>query len=51
MTFSMKRVRAILQKDYKDVSRNMYITTTLILPLILAAFLGALAGIPLMYII
>lgn len=44
MTFSMKRVRAILQKDYKDVSRNMYITTTLILPLILAAFFGRVGG-------
>lgn len=40
MTFSMKRVFAILNKDYKDVSRNLYVTTTVILPLIMAAFYG-----------
>ncbi|MNH93165.1 ABC-2 family transporter protein [compost metagenome] len=40
MTFSMKRVSAILHKDYKDVSRNMYVATTVFLPLILAAFYG-----------
>ncbi|RJE87755.1 ABC transporter permease [Paenibacillus sp. 1011MAR3C5] len=40
MTFSMKRVCAILQKDYKDMSRNLYVSTTLFLPLIMAAVFG-----------
>ncbi|REK71574.1 ABC transporter permease [Paenibacillus paeoniae] len=40
MTFSMKRVTAILQKDYKDISRNLYVTTTLVLPLIMAVIFG-----------
>ncbi|GKU77275.1 ABC transporter permease [Paenibacillus sp. L3-i20] len=40
MTFSMNRVMAILQKDYKDVSRNLYVSTTIIVPLILALFYG-----------
>ncbi|WP_054026046.1 ABC transporter permease [Bacillus sp. FJAT-28004] len=40
MTFSMKRVLAILQKDYKDVSRNLYVTSTIFMPLLLAAFYG-----------
>lgn len=42
MTFSMKRVFAILHKDYRDVSRNLYVTSTLLLPLVLAAFYGRL---------
>lgn len=42
MTFSMRRVFAILHKDYKDVSRNLYVTTTVFTPLIMAVFLGRL---------
>ncbi|MBP1991593.1 ABC transporter permease [Paenibacillus eucommiae] len=42
MTFSMRRVFAIFHKDYKDVSRNMYVTTTVVLPLIMAVFFGRL---------
>lgn len=40
MTFSMKRSLAILQKDYKDVSKNMYVCFTLFLPLLMAAIYG-----------
>ncbi|RDW17414.1 ABC transporter permease [Oceanobacillus chungangensis] len=40
MTFSMKRVMAIFQKDMKDLSKNIYITSTLILPLFFAFFYG-----------
>ncbi|MFD0588770.1 ABC transporter permease [Paenibacillus sp. GCM10027627] len=40
MTFSMRRVYAILQKDYKDISRNMFVFVTLFLPLLMAAFYG-----------
>ncbi|WP_442601991.1 ABC transporter permease [Paenibacillus sp. KN14-4R] len=40
MTFSMKRVNAILKKDYKDISRNMFVSSTLFFPLILAALYG-----------
>ncbi|MCU6793253.1 ABC transporter permease [Paenibacillus sp. WQ 127069] len=39
MTFSMRRVFAIMHKDYKDVSRNLYVTTTVFTPLIMAVFL------------
>ena len=38
MTFSMKRALAIFQKDYKDLSRNLLITSTLIMPVLLAIF-------------
>ncbi|AXI10831.1 ABC transporter permease subunit [Oceanobacillus sp. 143] len=40
MTFSMKRIMAIFQKDMKDLSKNMYITSTMILPLFFAFFYG-----------
>ncbi|GKU78538.1 ABC transporter permease [Paenibacillus sp. L3-i20] len=40
MSISMKRVMAILQKDYKDVSRNLYVSTTILLPLIFALLYG-----------
>ncbi|MCR8643426.1 ABC transporter permease [Paenibacillus sp. N1-5-1-14] len=39
-TFSMKRVSAILVKDYKDISRNMFVFSTLFMPLIMAAIYG-----------
>ncbi|MBM7599676.1 ABC-2 type transport system permease protein [Virgibacillus halotolerans] len=38
MNFSMRRMNAIFQKDLKDLSKNMYVSTTLILPFILAIF-------------
>lgn len=40
MTFSMKRSMAILYKDYKDVSKNLYVSTTVFLPLVMAAIYG-----------
>ncbi|KUP24626.1 ABC transporter permease [Paenibacillus sp. DMB5] len=40
MTFSTRRIFAILQKDYKDLSRNLYVTTTLFMPLLMAALFG-----------
>ena len=42
MTFSMRRAFAILHKDYKDVSRNMYVSSTAFLPLIMAMVYGRL---------
>ncbi len=36
MNFSLGRMNAIFQKDLKDLSRNMYVATTLLMPLILA---------------
>ncbi|SDS66570.1 ABC-2 type transport system permease protein [Paenibacillaceae bacterium GAS479] len=36
MTFSTKRVTAIFVKDFKDMSRNMFVSSTLILPLLMA---------------
>lgn len=40
MTFSWRRVNAILIKDYKDFSRNFAVSTVIFLPPILAAFYG-----------
>ena len=40
MTFSLKRVRAIFIKDWKDLQRNSYILFTLAIPLALAAWIG-----------
>lgn len=40
MTISLKRVKAIFVKDYKDFSRNMAVSTMIFLPLIMAAFFG-----------
>jgi ABC-2 type transport system permease protein len=42
MTFSMKRVLTILTKDYKDLSRNLYVSMTIFIPLIMAAVFGSL---------
>lgn len=36
MTFSLKRTLAIFQKDYKDISKNMYVSFTAIIPLFMA---------------
>lgn len=38
MNFSLKRMNAIFQKDLKDLSKNMYVGTSLIMPFILAIF-------------
>jgi len=40
MTFSMKRVNAILHKDFKDISRNSVVWVTVLMPLIIAFALG-----------
>lgn len=40
MTFSTRRIIAILQKDYKDLSRNLFVSTTLIMPLLMAVLFG-----------
>ena len=40
MTFSWKRVNAILQKDFKDFSRNSAVSIIIFLPIILAAISG-----------
>jgi len=40
MTFSMKRVNAIFQKDFKDISRNSAVSVTALMPLILAFVYG-----------
>lgn len=40
MTFSMKRVMAIFQKDMKDLYKNMYVSTTILMPLIFAIVYG-----------
>ncbi|GAB3046447.1 ABC transporter permease [Virgibacillus ainsalahensis] len=40
MTSSMKRIYAIFQKDLKDLSKNLYISTTLLLPIFFAVIYG-----------
>ncbi|WP_102272843.1 ABC transporter permease [Cytobacillus massiliigabonensis] len=40
MTFSIKRSIAILQKDYKDVSKNLFVGSSVFMPLVLAALYG-----------
>ncbi|MGG3925357.1 ABC transporter permease [Metabacillus fastidiosus] len=40
MQFSIKRVNAILMKDWKDLLKNSYIIFTLAMPLALAAWIG-----------
>ncbi|WP_226528617.1 ABC transporter permease [Metabacillus niabensis] len=41
MTFSVKRTLAIFQKDYKDISKNMYVSFTAIIPLVMALLYGS----------
>lgn len=36
MTFSLKRMYAIFNKDLKDLSKNMYVLTTLLMPIVMA---------------
>ena len=40
MNFSMRRVNAIFQKDFKDISRNSAVSVTALMPLILAFVYG-----------
>lgn len=40
MNFSMRRVNAIFQKDFKDVSRNYAVSMSALMPLILAFIYG-----------
>ncbi|RLL42025.1 ABC transporter permease [Oceanobacillus piezotolerans] len=47
MTFSMKRALAIFQKDLKDLSKNMYIGSTVLIVILLAALYGRMGEVPL----
>lgn len=51
--FSVKRMNAIFQKDLKDLSKNLYIGTALLMPIIMAMMLGNSKGnsIELIYLI
>ncbi|KRG14083.1 ABC transporter, partial [Lederbergia galactosidilytica] len=40
MIFSLKRSMAIFQKDYKDVIKNYFVSTSALMPILLAAFYG-----------
>src|SRR5690625_408667 len=46
MTFSLKRMNAIFQKDLKDLSKNIYVGTSLLMSIILAIFYGKMGEIP-----
>ncbi|HZH61728.1 MAG TPA: ABC transporter permease [Metabacillus sp.] len=41
MTFSLKRALAIFRKDYKDLSKNMYVSFTAVIPLFMALLYGS----------
>jgi len=41
MTFSLKRALAIFHKDYKDLSKNMYVSFTAVIPLFMALLYGS----------
>ncbi|MCF2944487.1 ABC transporter permease [Paenibacillus tarimensis] len=43
MTFSMRRVRAIITKDWKDLLKNSYILVSILLPLGFAAMLSRMS--------
>lgn len=40
MNFSMRRVNAIFQKDFKDILRNSVVSVTMLMPLIMAFFVS-----------
>lgn len=44
MIFSMKRMTAILVKDFKDLSKNMYVLITILMPIGFAAIYGNADG-------
>jgi ABC-2 type transport system permease protein len=45
MIFSVKRMYAIFQKDLKDLSKNMYVGSMFVLPILLAAIYGRMGDI------
>jgi len=45
MTFSVKRFMAIFQKDLKDLYRNMYVSSTALMPLIFAVIYGRMENV------
>lgn len=45
MNISMRRVNAILQKDFKDISRNSAVSVSALMPLILAFIYGRMGDI------
>ncbi|GGP13246.1 ABC transporter permease subunit [Oceanobacillus neutriphilus] len=47
MTFSVKRFMAIFQKDLKDLYRNLYISSTALMPLIFAVIYSRIGEMPL----
>lgn len=53
MTFSLKRALAIFQKDYKDLSRNLFVSSTLVMPLFFAVFYSRIgdAGVDITYFV
>ena len=40
MIFSVKRTMAIFQKDYKDILKNYFVSSSVLMPLVLAALYG-----------
>lgn len=45
MIFSLKRMNAIFQKDLKDLTKNIYVGTSLLMPVILAFMYGRMEGV------
>lgn len=45
MIFSLKRMNAIFQKDLKDLSKNLYVGTSLLMPIVLAFMYGRMEDI------
>ncbi len=45
MTFSLKRMNAIFQKDLKDLTKNIYVGTSLLMPVVLAFMYGRMGDI------
>lgn len=46
MTFSFKRVYAIFNKDLKDLSKNMFVLTTVLAPILFAVIFGRANVVP-----
>ncbi|GAB2570279.1 ABC transporter permease [Gracilibacillus alcaliphilus] len=46
MSFSIKRLMAIFQKDLKDLYRNLYVLSTVLLPLVFAFIYGRMDEVP-----
>lgn len=45
MIFSLKRMNAIFQKDLKDLSKNLYVGTSLLMPVVLAFMFGRMGAV------